>query len=251
MDGFIKIHRKILDWEWYNDINTCRLFIHCLILANHKDKKWRGIEIKRGSFITSLTSLSEGSKLSVQNVRTALSNLKSTHELTINTTTKYTIVTICNYNLYHQDNTQTNKQLTNNQQTTNKQLTTTKNDKNEKNDKKNTNTGDLENFQNFLKEFNQLTRKSFRDTDGLRTKYYTRRKTFSVEEIGRAMRALLASDYHTGKNDRGMFYATPEFLLRSDEQIDKWLNSKTIKKPKFEHDELMMLAIKNGVEIQN
>jgi len=39
--------------------------------------------------------------------------------------------------------------------------------------------------------------------------------------------------------------------LRSDEQIDKWLNSKTIKKPKFEHDELMMLAIKNGVEIQN
>jgi len=37
----------MLDWEWYDDINTKVLFIHLLIKANWKEKKWRGIKIKR------------------------------------------------------------------------------------------------------------------------------------------------------------------------------------------------------------
>ena len=28
--GQILLHRKIVEWEWYTDINTCRLFIHML-----------------------------------------------------------------------------------------------------------------------------------------------------------------------------------------------------------------------------
>ena len=30
---YIKLSRKILDWEWYGNINTCRVFIHMLLKA--------------------------------------------------------------------------------------------------------------------------------------------------------------------------------------------------------------------------
>ena len=58
--GWIKLHRKFLKWEWYDDINTSRFFLHCLFRANHKDKKWRGTMIKRGQFISSLSKLAIG-----------------------------------------------------------------------------------------------------------------------------------------------------------------------------------------------
>ena len=43
---WIKLNRKIVNWEWYQDIATFKLFIHCLIKANWKDAKFKGIEIK-------------------------------------------------------------------------------------------------------------------------------------------------------------------------------------------------------------
>ena len=54
MNGFIKIHRSLLEWEWWDDINTFRLFITILLLANWKDKRWHGKLIRRGSLWTSI-----------------------------------------------------------------------------------------------------------------------------------------------------------------------------------------------------
>ena len=33
--GFILLHRSILRWEWYGDLNTARLFIHLLLTVNY------------------------------------------------------------------------------------------------------------------------------------------------------------------------------------------------------------------------
>lgn len=123
-DGFIKINRRLLSWEWYQDANTARVFIHCLIMANWKDGRFRGTEVPRGSFVTGRKKLAEELKMSEQSVRTALDHLKSTNEITIKTTPKYSIITVVKYNEYQSDNRQTNQQLTNNQPTTNQQLTT-------------------------------------------------------------------------------------------------------------------------------
>ena len=120
--SFIVLNRKILKWEWYQDSNTKDLFIHLLLMANWEDKKWQGMDIKRGSLITSIKHLSEQTGLTSQNIRTALKKLQKSKNLTIKTTNKYSVITINNYDKYQEYN----KQLTNNQQTTNKQLTTTK-----------------------------------------------------------------------------------------------------------------------------
>lgn len=122
-NGFIKIDRKILDWEWYGDINTCRLFIHLIFKANWKDGRFEGIEIPRGSLVTSLPTLAAETGLSVQQIRTAEKHLKSTGEITVSLYPKFRIISIKNYCLYQDDNRQVNRQLTGNQQASNRQLT--------------------------------------------------------------------------------------------------------------------------------
>lgn len=134
--GWVKLNRKILNWEWYQNENVMRLFIHCLLKANHQDAKWQGIEIKRGSFITSYQNLSRELKLSVEQIRTAIKKLsKLTHEITYQSTSQYSIIVVNNYDLYQSDNTPDTEQITNKQQTDNKQITTNKNVKKEKNEK--------------------------------------------------------------------------------------------------------------------
>ncbi len=118
-NGFIVLYRSLLDWEWYGDANTFRLFIHCLLRANHKEKKWQGITIDRGSFVTSYQHLALDLGLTVQNVRTSLNKLKSTGELTHKPHSKYGIITINNYDKYQDTNSQPNTQLTVKQQSSN------------------------------------------------------------------------------------------------------------------------------------
>lgn len=142
MEGWIKVHRKLVDWEWYNDINVKVVFLHLLLTANHKEKQWKGQTILRGQKLTSIEHLANDVGLTIQQTRTALKKLKSTHEITIKTTNKNTLITIEKFNNYQfeidEDNKQNNKQfnnlITNNQQTNNKQITTNKNEKNDNND---------------------------------------------------------------------------------------------------------------------
>lgn len=110
MAGFIFIHRCILDWEWYKDINTKTLFFHCLLKANWEDKSWKGIDISRGSFVTSLESLSNETNLSVKQIRLSLDKLKRTNEVVVSTTNRYTLLSIVKYDDYQVDDNSKGKQ---------------------------------------------------------------------------------------------------------------------------------------------
>lgn len=103
---YIKIFRGILDWEWWHDINTFRLFIYILLKANWKDGTWKGIEVKRGSFISSLDKLAEDTDLTRDEVRTAIKHLTKTKEITTHSTRKYTVYSVVNYDLYQGNPTQ-------------------------------------------------------------------------------------------------------------------------------------------------
>ena len=135
--GFIKLHRKLTQWEWYSDINTTRLFMHLLIMSNYEPKKWRGIQIDRGEYLTSTLKLPEETGLTRQQIRTSLNKLKSTNEITIKTTSKYSIVKLENYCLYQgkevveQPTKQPSKKPTGNHQvTTTKEVKEIEEDKN-------------------------------------------------------------------------------------------------------------------------
>lgn len=133
---YIKLNRKIMEWEWYGNINTCRLFIHMLLRANWKDGRFEGKVIPRGSFVSSLPKLADETALTIREVRTAISHLKSTGEVTCKTYPKYTVFTVKNYCEYQQSDMQNDSQTTDKRHS-NDILTTTIEEKKEgKNNKK-------------------------------------------------------------------------------------------------------------------
>lgn len=147
LNGYVKLYRKLVQWEWYKDNVVKSLFLHCLISASFKDFSWMGNILKAGQFITSVKHLSEELGFSTQQIRTALKKLESTGELTSKSTNKFTIITVNKWEDYQSDeepsNTQSNNPITNEQQTNNNQITNNqqhrKNVKNVKNVKKSNN----------------------------------------------------------------------------------------------------------------
>lgn len=129
MEGWIKLHRNLLNWEWFSEPKTLAIFVYFLLSARHNEGSWRGINLKAGELITSRESISNATGLSVQEVRTAMGKLAMTGEITTKATTKYTIVTINNYESYQSaepDNQPTEKptrKQTSNKETTNEQPT--------------------------------------------------------------------------------------------------------------------------------
>lgn len=121
--GYIRLFRQFLDWEWYDNPTTKVLFIHLLLNANSKPKKWQGIDIKRGQLVTSVSKLAVATKLSIQQIKTAIKNLQKTNEIEIQTTSRYSIISIKKYNLYQADNKQPTRSLTNKQQAENGTIT--------------------------------------------------------------------------------------------------------------------------------
>lgn len=103
---YIKLSRKILEWEWYSDTNTKVLFLHMLLKANWKDGRFQGVEIPRGSFASSYQALALETGLTVKNVRTSLEHLKKTGEVAVNRHTKFSVFTIKNYTKYQSTGSQ-------------------------------------------------------------------------------------------------------------------------------------------------
>lgn len=110
----MNLHRQLLDWEWFDNSHMVHIWVYFLLKANVKDEKWRGIDIPRGSFVTSLDTICKDTGLSLQNVRTCLRRLILTSKVTSKVTNKYTIISICEYDIYADNfvctNKQTNKQ---------------------------------------------------------------------------------------------------------------------------------------------
>lgn len=136
--GWIKLHRQLLEWEWYDDTNTKCLFLHCLLRANHNDTEWRGHKIKRGEFLTSVDTLTRETGLTVSQIRTSLKKLISTNEIASKSQARSTIITVIEYDSHQGDDKQVSKLMTMKSQADDNEIATDKNlrTKECKNDKK-------------------------------------------------------------------------------------------------------------------
>lgn len=120
--GYIKLHRSILKWEWYGKRTVRELFIHLLLTANYEPQKWQGIVIERGQRAYSRASLSAETGLSEQEVRTAISKLLSTGEITSQKHPQSAVLTVVHYDNYQQSTSQsTSEQPSSNQAATSDQ----------------------------------------------------------------------------------------------------------------------------------
>jgi uncharacterized phage protein (TIGR02220 family) len=205
MSGWIKIHRKFLDWEWFNKSEAVHLFMYLLLKANHKDGQWQGIDVCKGQFITSFGRISTDTGISLQTIRTLLKKFEKTNEINIQTTNKFSVITICKYEDYQTEEIETNKQLTNKQQTTNKQLTTNKNNKNNKEEI---------DYLALLEYLNKTFDRKFKlISDKVKKQFAARLKDgYSKEDIITAINNCKQNKFHIENNYQ---YCTPEFFSKS------------------------------------
>ena len=176
--------------------------------------------------------------------------MQSNNQMTKQANNDYTVITINNYDdvvsMNNQSSNQSNKLVA----TWEQPSSTSKSIKSDKSDKKRMPTVTLqENYSSstvgslgkkaepikgssicvFIEKFNELFGKNYEVTDK-RTKYLSQRlKRFPLEKILTSLDNLASSDFHRGKNDRN-WVADPDFLIRSDEQVDKFLNLSSKKK---------------------
>lgn len=114
--GWIKLHRSILDNPIFNDLQLYRLWSLCLLKATHKEREVlvgkQIVHLQPGQFITGRTAIRElynkGLKESDQvhgdkTVYRWLMTLEMTRYVTLCKTSKYTVVTVTNWNQYQQN----------------------------------------------------------------------------------------------------------------------------------------------------
>lgn len=212
LSGFIKLHRKLVAWGWYQDYVVKDVFLHLLLTANFKRTEWQGQTLEEGQVVIGYQKLADELGFGVRRVRTAIDKLKSTHEVTTKSTNKFTIITIVNWREYQsgeidtdtQNDTHFDKQPTNNRQTTDKQLTNNrqqrknvKNVKNDKNGKKREDTRTPRGeFQNVFLSDSEL--------NDLKTRYPNDYET-KIERLSRYLAA-------TGKNYNDHFATLLDWL---------------------------------------
>lgn len=100
MNGFIKLSRRFLQWEWYKENATKAVWLHCLLMAARQPYAFYGHQFKRGQLNTSIRSMSDTLKISLQSVRTALEHLKLSGEISLDSGAQGTTITILNYDRY-------------------------------------------------------------------------------------------------------------------------------------------------------
>lgn len=135
MDGWIKLHRALIDKPiWLLSTPEQKtILITLLLMANHEEKEWewKGEKYicKPGQIITSIESIRRfaGKNISTQNVRAALLRFEKLEFLTNESTMLSRLITICNWNSYQSDQQSIQQS---DQQRANKEPTTNKNDKN-------------------------------------------------------------------------------------------------------------------------
>ena len=137
IEGWVKISRQMIGWEWYSDSVVKSVMLHFILNANFKPTRYRGYDIGVGSLVCRTEETAHELGISVQQFRTAVDKLTRTGEITKNSTNKFTIINVCKYESYQLEHKSRQQQATNKQQTNNKQ-------NNKQITNKNTNVNDYE-----------------------------------------------------------------------------------------------------------
>ena len=142
MEGWIKLHRKLLD----NPITTkdsdyLAVWIYLLLNATHREYdtlfKGKRITLQEGQLITGRKTIAKKFKIDDSKVQRILKMLEIEHQIEQQNGNQNRLITILSWDKYQQDEQQNEQQVNNDCTTTEQQVNTNKNIKNIKNDKNN------------------------------------------------------------------------------------------------------------------
>ncbi len=139
-DGWIKLHRKMLDSIVFQDAKLFHVWCYCLLKANHKDVQTifngQKVFVKRGQFIWGRHKAAEQLNMPGSTAERKLKVLEELNKVSLKVNRRFTMLTVCKYNTYQSKDAQ-DEQPMNNPRTSDEQvMNTNKNVKNDKNEKK-------------------------------------------------------------------------------------------------------------------
>lgn len=140
MEGWIKVHRKLLENPIITkDSDYLSVWIYLLLNTTHKEYdtlfKGKRITLQKGQLLTGIISISKKLKINKDKVQRILKSFENDKQIEQQTSNRNRLISIVNWNEYQEFDKQNDKQMINKCETDDKQLITNKNVKNIKNDK--------------------------------------------------------------------------------------------------------------------
>lgn len=97
---WVKIYESILNSRYSHKPEYLATMLRCIIRANIKPSSWEDIQLERGQFVISIRNFAYEVGITPRSVRTVLKNLQNCNFLRAETTHRYTIITVCDYDTY-------------------------------------------------------------------------------------------------------------------------------------------------------
>jgi len=148
MNGWIKLHRKILDNPIImKDADHLAVWMYLLLNATHAEYPalFRGkkIMLQPGQLITGCISIGKQLSITESKVRRTLNDFISDGQIDRQTSNKNSLITVLNWDLYQNCDGQNDNLATDKRRTSDGQVTTNKKNKNIKNEKNVINYSDI------------------------------------------------------------------------------------------------------------
>ena len=125
---YIKVYRKLLEWEWYSDTACVRVFLHLLLKANWEESTYRGVKVPRGSLVIGRKALATELGLTEAKIRVAIKRLQNAHSISQQITKQFTVVSVCEFDTYNPSKDADDQHLANRKPTDSQQIATSKED---------------------------------------------------------------------------------------------------------------------------
>jgi hypothetical protein len=143
--GWIKIHRTIIDKGWFQDSNAVHLWFYLLLKASHSKSEylWNGqiIDLQPGQFVTGRKKIANETGIQESKIERLLKLFESEQQIEQRKTNTSRLISIINYKKF-QSNEQPFEQRVNNKRTTSEQRVNTNKELKELKELKNDNYKD-------------------------------------------------------------------------------------------------------------
>lgn len=163
MDGYIKLHRKLLENPIVcKDGDYLSIWIYLLLNATHKecDAMFKGkrITLLPGQLITGRKSIAKQFNINESKVQRVIKKLEIEHQIEQQTSNENRLITILNWDEYQKGEQQIEQRVNNERTTDEHQVNTNKNVKNVKNVKNKTYSENFE-LNNAINDFIEFRKK--------------------------------------------------------------------------------------------
>ena len=230
--GFIKLSDDLPNWAWYGDNNTLSVYIRLLIGAVWRETEYQNTTLQRGQIATTLPKIAKENGITERQARTILDRLKATSRVSVKTTSKFSIITLNNYDCAFENVSQSDRQMSGERQTacqSNVRPTLFNTDIQNTEEQNTRASGAVSNvLETAVREYNEIC-KSLEPLTGELSYHQGRLVVEAFKELHGVsfteyFQRVEASDYLTGRTSRG--YKTDFNWLIRPENVAKVLSGK-------------------------